>query len=71
MTAVGTLVTDRWGEPYATREVRARMGFIPGELDAEGSEPPSFQQPGHFEITDKRRTSDGENDEPLMRKKGR
>lgn len=65
---MSTRIVNRYGEPYETRHVRQRMGFLPGKLDADGGEPVTFQQPTHFEITDKRRTSDGENDEPLMMK---
>lgn len=67
---MSTRIVNRYGEPYATREVRQRMGFLKDELDAEGSEPPTWQQAGHFEIVELRSTADGHNDEPLM-KKGR
>ena len=64
---MSTRIVDRHGEPYPTREVRQRMGFIPGELNAEGSEPPTFCCP-QFSMPALNNTSDGENDEPLMRK---
>ena len=66
---MSTRIVDRYGEPYPTREVRPCMGFLKGELDAEGSEPPTWDRPRHFEITELRTTSNGENDEPLMRRK--
>lgn len=68
---MATRIVDRHGEPYPTRDVRTRMGFLKDQIDDEGSEPPTWQHPGHFEITNLRSTSDGDNDEPLMRRKGR
>lgn len=67
---MGTRIVDRHGVPYPTREVRQRMGFIPGELNAEGSEPPTFSCP-QFSMPALNNTSDGENEPPAGRKKGR
>lgn len=62
----GTRIVDRHGEPYPTREVRQRMGFIGGEVDASNeSEPPSFSVP-MFELTRLRHTSRGDNDTPML-----
>lgn len=65
---MGTRIVDRHGEPYETREVRQRMGFLPDEL-GESGEPCTFDRPGHFEIVELRATSDGHNDDPLMKAK--
>lgn len=66
---MSTRIVDRHGEPYPTREVRQRMGFLKDELNAEGSEPPTWDKAGHFEIVELRSTADGHNDEPLAKVK--
>ena len=65
---MGTKIVNRYGEPYPTREVRPRMGFVEGELDAECSEPPTFQQPA-FTMPAANMTSDGEDEPPFFRGK--
>lgn len=64
---MATRIVDRHGEPYPTREVRQRMGFLPGELAAESSEPPTFTQPA-FGMPATERTSKGEDEPPLARR---
>jgi hypothetical protein len=61
-------IVDRHGEPYETRAVRQRMGFLPGEL-GESGETVAWDKPGHFEIVELRSTSNGDNDEALMKAK--
>ena len=67
---MATKVVNRYGEPFQTRDVRRRMGFLGGdELDAESSEPPSFTQPS-FSMPAVERTSDGEDGPPFFGGRG-
>lgn len=67
---MSTRIVDRHGEPYPTREVRQRMGFIKGEVDADNeSEPPSFKV-ADFEMPRLRETSEnGEWKTPMAKDK--
>ena len=65
---MGTRIVNRCGEPYETREVRARMGFLRDELPADSGEPCTFTQPD-FQMPASNRTADGMDEPPFAKAK--
>lgn len=63
---MSTRVVNRYGEPYETRQVRQRMGFLRDEL-GESGEPVTFTQPSGFTMPATERTSEGEGEPPIAR----
>lgn len=67
---MGTRIVDRHGEPYPTREVRRRMGFLGGDhLDSDSGGGASIGEPRAEKMDRLRETSEGEDDAPLMKQR--